>query len=313
MIDKQLELVKVLGKGGSSKVFLAKDALNNKYAIKVIRKDKASLQHSGDMVLKREHELLQQLDGHPNVIKSLYVNYQGVLESGNESESIMYLALEYARHGTLSSFIKHTGCLEEEVARFYALQLWHAVWYLHSLGYAHLDIKLENVLLDDLFNIKLADMGSSIKVLETNGLTDRRRGTVMYMAPEVVSLKFNESFDAWAADIYSLGVTLSLLMSGVFPSADKLSMSTVDSDKTHTIHSDKSAKRYSHAFTEEAKILIQSMTNSDPAKRPTMDEVLSSSWLCKKFPNNSMAEEVYNEMNWRNDYISNIQLQTEEY
>ena len=39
-------------------------------------------------------------------------------------------------------------------------------------------------------------MGSSIKVLETNGLTDRRRGTVMYMAPEVVSLKFNESFDA---------------------------------------------------------------------------------------------------------------------
>ena len=85
-------------------------------------------------------------------------------------------------------------------------------------------------------------------------------------------------------------------MSGAFPSADKLSMSTVDSDKTHTIHSDKSAKRYSHAFTEEAKMLIQSMMNSDPAKRPTMNEVLSSSWLCKEFSNNSMAEEVYNEM-----------------
>lgn len=170
------------------------------------------------------------------------------------------------------------------------------MWYVHSLGYAHLDIKLENVLLDDLFNIKLADMGSSINVLETNGLTDRRRGTIMYMAPEVVSLKFNESFDAKAADIYSLGVTISLLMSGAFSSADKLSMSTVDSEKNNTIYSEKPGKRYSHAFTEEAKNLIQSMTNSDPAKRPTMDEVLNSSWLCKEFFNKNMAEEVYNEM-----------------
>ena len=308
MIDKQFELVKILGKGGSSKVFLAKDALDNKYAIKVIRKDKASLQHSGDTVLKREHELLQQLSNHPNVIKPLHINYEGLLESGEESESIMYIILEYARYGTLSSFIKHTGCLEEEVARFYALQLWHAVWYIHSLGYAHLDIKLENVLLDELYNIKLADMGSSVKLDMSDGLTDRRRGTMCYMAPEVVSLKFNESYDAKAADVYSLGVTLYIMMSGSTLSSDKSSLSTIDSDKINTISSKNSGKRESLTISEDAKLLIQSMTSTNPDERPTMEEVLNSHWLNKKFSNICIAEEVYKEMNWRRDYIYSLPI-----
>lgn len=73
---------------------------------------------------------------------------------------------------------------------------------MHSQQYCHLDIKLENILLDEYFNIKLADFGSSVNVSESNGSTNKRRGTLMYMAPEVADLEPGKEFDAYAADIY---------------------------------------------------------------------------------------------------------------
>lgn len=302
MIDNQFEIIKVLGKGGSSKVFLARDALDNKCAIKVIRKDKECLKYNASAMLQREHDLLWQLNEHPNIIKSLFLNCEGTLESGSESESVMYLALEYARHGALSSFIKYTGCLEEEIARFFAFQVWHAVAYVHSLGFAHLDIKLENILLDEFYNLKLADMGSSVRVIDTNGLSDRRRGTVLYMAPEVASLKSNEVFDAQAADVYSLGVTLFILMSGLFPSTDHSSISTIDSDKSSSFGIEDPAVRDPSKISKEVRYLIQSMTNIDPKKRPTMEEILNSSWMWKEFSEN-IREQAYLEMNWRKEHM----------
>ena len=302
MIDNKFELVKVLGKGGSSKVFLARDSQNNKWAIKVIRKDKECLKNNAATMLQREHELLSQLNDHPNIIKSHQLNWEGILESGSESESIMYIALEYARHGSLSSFIRHTGCLEEEIARFFAFQLWHAIAYLHWLGFAHLDIKLDNILLDDFFNLKLADMGSSVRVIETDGLTDRRRGTILYMAPEVVSLETNEVFDAKAADVYSLGVTLFILMSGSFPSAEQSSISTMDSEKRTSNGIEDATTRDPSKISKEVRDLIQSMTDSDPSKRPTMMEILNSTWLSYEFSEN-IREEVYLEMNWRKEHM----------
>lgn len=63
----------------------------------------------------------------------------------------------------------------------------------------------------------MADMGSSIDVSESQGYTDRRRGTYNYMAPEVANLEKGQEFDAYAADIYSLGVTLYIMLTAEFP------------------------------------------------------------------------------------------------
>lgn len=217
MIDCEFELLKVLGKGGSSKVFLAKDSYDYKCAIKVIRKDKNYPQQSAAAMLEREHELLQNLEGHPNIIKSYRVNLDGNVVSNNQSESIMYNILEYAKHGALSNFVRYTGPIEEEIARLFILQICNAINHIHNLGYAHLDIKLENILLDEFFNIKVADMGSSVQVSDNYGFTNRRRGTIRYMAPEVVALKAGEEFNALAADVYSLGITIFLMLTGEFP------------------------------------------------------------------------------------------------
>lgn len=66
-------------------------------------------------MLAREHYLLERLSAHPNIIKSLKMDLNGVLEHEGQRESIVYNVLEYARNGTLSYYIRHTGALEENL------------------------------------------------------------------------------------------------------------------------------------------------------------------------------------------------------
>lgn len=308
MIDNEFEISKLIGMGGSSKVFLAQNSFGQKVAIKAIRKDKNYTKSAAASMLQREHEMLQKLADHPNVIKSLGINFDGVVVLKNESESIMYNVLEYAPHGALSNFVRYTGGIEEEIARLYVLQFWDAISFIHNLGYAHLDVKLENILLDKYFNIKVADMASWVPVRKTDGLTNIRRGTLLYMAPEVNDLKKNQEFNGTAADIYSLGVTIFVMLTGEFPNLQesKINHSTCISDKRTAWDSELDANEQVisgwRTLSKEVKLLIQSMLNPDPLKRPNIFEVLQNSWLSRPF-SSDIIQDVYQEMNSRKEYI----------
>jgi len=280
MIDNEFVLLKVLGKGGSSKVFLAQDSQGNKFALKAIRKDKNYGISTAASMLEREHELLQKLDSHPNIIKSYKISLDGIVVANDESEPVMYNILEYAKHGAISNFIRYTGAIEEDISRLLALQICNAIQYIHEMGFVHLDLKLENILLDEYFNAKVADMGSSCFVLETNGFTDKRRGTLQYMAPEVVNLQQGQAFDGMAADIYSLGVTIFVMLTGEFPIPYEInnSMSTNDSGNKSIDDPKMEESEYEKSswanLSKEAKDLIQAMIQPDPSKRPSISEVL---------------------------------------
>lgn len=69
------------------------------------------------------------------------------------------MALELCQGGELFDFIAQTGRFEEPVARYYFKQLLDGLEYLHNNGISHRDLKPENVLLDDQFNLKIADFG----------------------------------------------------------------------------------------------------------------------------------------------------------
>lgn len=305
MIDDQYRLIKLLGKGGSSKVFLAEDNQGAKYAIKALRKDKNFDHDTCWQMLEREHNLLQELVSHPNIINSIDVSTTGTLTHMEQTESVYYSVIEYAANGSLSQFIRWTGPLEENLARVFALQIFHAVGFVHDLGYCHLDIKLENILLDQYYNIKLADMGSSVKVDHTFGMTTKRRGTPAYMAPEVNSLQRNQKFNAFAADTYCLGVSLFVLLTGEFPQPEHLWNSISTNDTGNVEDSDYNWSKYVSKWDQlssEVRKLILAMINPDPSKRPSVGEILRSEWFSVPLEQNAL-EEVYSEMDSRKQFI----------
>ena len=225
IVDNQFKIISQLGQGGSSQVFSAVDNEGTVHAIKIIRKDRNYSDDRAEHFILRENIVINRLGPHPNIIKSIECSTDGALIYNDSSLPIIYNVLEYCPNGTLSNFIKRTGPVEERIAKFYFWQLASAVFHLHSQGFAHLDIKLDNILLDEFFNLKLADLGASRCVLATKGYTDIKIGTPNYIAPEIED-KETESFHALKADIYSLGICLHLLLTGEFPNKNKFDETT---------------------------------------------------------------------------------------
>jgi serine/threonine protein kinase len=76
---------------------------------------------------------------------------------------------------------------------------------MNDEGYCHRDIKLENLLLDSDFNLKLSDFGFSSILMKDNQLLMTMKGTLGYMAPEIFQGK---GYHGELTDIFALGVVL---------------------------------------------------------------------------------------------------------
>src|SRR3990167_5345165 len=154
---------------------------------------------------------------------------------------------------------------------------------LHKAGIAHLDIKPENVLLDENQKVFLCDFGFSYVLDPTKSKLSKRlrktiheklqgRGTKRYAATEVYNA---EEFNPFCADIYSLGITLHALLTGFYPTTPNTNDLNLEIAKSKL-----SRKCFS---------LLSSMVHSDPSKRPTIEVVLRSEWLndskCRKMKN----------------------------
>lgn len=100
----------------------------------------------------------------------------------------------------------------EDAGKYFFNQLLDVLEYLHSQKIVHRDIKLENILVDKNLNLKLADFGfaANQRIHKLNSY----RGTFTYMAPEI---KEYRPYDGRAADIFSLGVILFIVVIGFFP------------------------------------------------------------------------------------------------
>lgn len=182
-------LKKTLGEGFSGKVYLAVDADNNKYAIKVMQLDtnmNANRQKILHM-LETEVSALKELH-HKNVIKLIDFKSEATMKRSVGSVRVAYVVLELAMGGELFDFIAMTGKFSEEIARFYFKQLLSGLHYLHSHGFAHRDLKPDNLLLDAKFNLKIADFGFAAPTKGREGDMEMRTycGTPNYQAPELL-------------------------------------------------------------------------------------------------------------------------------
>src|SRR3990167_486625 len=158
---------------------------------------------------------------------------------------------------------------EKEVKRiFRSISL--GVRDLHCCGVAHLDIKPENILINEQGRPFICDFGSSF-IYKAYSKDERAaiiagvrgRGTKIYAAPEI----FNKDLcNPYSADIYSLGVLLHGISTGFFPTTYK---------NSHEINLQPVREKLSRGcFT-----LLKAMLSVDPTSRPSIERVLTHPWI----------------------------------
>ena len=164
----------------------------------------------------------------------------------------------------------------------YTMDVVSGVGHLHThLGYAHLDISPENVMLHsacsgDAPHAVVVDFGCAAAIGDDGIAPVTRRGKDFYMAPEVQIATSPVTIDATRADVYSIGVMLLVLLTGrTPPSAWLRRKSECDLAKELASHW---PERCGSGRAE----LIASMVSANPASRPTLKEVASHrglAWL----------------------------------
>ena len=123
-------------------------------------------------------EVLQLMTCQPNIVK--YIDH-------HESESWLYIVMEYIPFGDLSSWTRAGTPMPEYMSMHVARQILQALDYLHKRGITHRDLKPDNVLMesDCPYVFKLSDFGLSKIVADDETFLKTFCGTMMYCAPEV--------------------------------------------------------------------------------------------------------------------------------
>lgn len=252
-----------IGSGTFGKVYeVTYKPINQKRAMKVVKKDTINYQDDAQTFLK-EIEMLTQLD-HPNIIK-IYEYYVDELN--------YYVITELAKGGELYDQIYKLKYFKEEHASIIMQQIISAVCYMHSKGIVHRDLKPENIMLDtddgDL-TIKIIDFGTS-NYFHQNEKLSLKVGTPYYIAPEIIKGTYNDKCDIW-----SLGVIMYILLSGTPPfngNDDQMILQRVKEGKYNMQLSE------FDSVSDEAKDLIQKMLTYDPEKRISALEALKHPWF----------------------------------
>jgi serine/threonine protein kinase len=191
------KIIAPLGSGGFGTVYLAQDTwIDKKVAIKVPHRQGLDF---GELL--REPRLLASVS-HPNIV---------AITTAEKQDNVFFIVMEYVQGETLENIIAARGALDLLRALDFTCQICNAVDHAHRQGVIHRDLRPANVLVSDNDMLKVADFGTS-RFLEIAAHGTTVIGSPPYMAPEQFQGKA-----VFASDLYSLGVTMYQMMTGVLP------------------------------------------------------------------------------------------------
>jgi len=191
------KVLSTIGSGGFGTVYLAEDTwIDKKVALKVPHKQGVDF---GELL--REPRLLASLN-HPNIVTIL---------TAEKQENVFFIVMEFVPGETLEEILTRGGALDLGLALDYTCQICNAVAHAHRQGVLHRDLRPSNVLVTDNGMLKVADFGTS-RFLEIAAHGTTVIGSPPYMAPEQFHGKA-----VFASDLYSLGVTMYQMLTGVLP------------------------------------------------------------------------------------------------
>ena len=207
VLDGKYEILKQIGKGGMSIVYLAMDKrLNKQWAVKEIRKT-ASGKNNEVVVnsLLAEANLMKRLD-HPALPRIV-----DIIDNGQT----IYVIMDYIEGESLGKILKEYGAQPQEQVLDWAKQLCDVLEYLHSQKppIIYRDMKPDNVMLKPEGNLKVIDFGIAREYKEKNLADTTILGTRGYAPPEQHGSRQTDV----RSDIYALGMTMHHLLTGADP------------------------------------------------------------------------------------------------
>lgn len=266
-LEEWYNLDKQIGKGAFGVVRLATvKRTDERVAVKSISKAKLVCKEDVKDV-QAEVAIMNLVAGHVNVV---------TLKSTHEDKEHVHIVMELCAGGELFDSIVAAGSFTEKKAASIFRKMVEVVNHCHELGVMHRDLKPENFLLtskEEGGELKLTDFGLGVFFKRAERFRDLV-GSPYYVAPEVLRKNYSHEADMW-----SLGVILYILLSGLPPfwgdTEDQIFKMVL---KGHVDFKSEPWPKISDA----AKDCVRKLLEQDVSKRATAAQVLKHDWLVKE-------------------------------
>ena len=255
----QYVIMQEIGHGATSRVNLAKNTENNEtVCVKILDKEELNCDENMKF-FKKEIAIISALN-HPNIVK-----YFELLED----IKYYYVFMEYCPGDSLHKIIDRPGRLSETYIANIFKQLIETLQYLHETGFAHRDLKPDNIIVGPKSKIKLVDFGLSTD--DNAKLRTTYCGSLAFAAPECI---LREPYLAPLADIWSAGVILYMMAVKEVPwnTTNLVQMMKKITAGSYTIPS---------TVPKDIQDMIRKILKINPSERPTSSQILKTEWLMR--------------------------------
>lgn len=200
VLGDKFKLTACIGIGGSGAVYKADQmALGRTVAVKILNED---LSADSRMIKRFRDEAM-------SASRLNHVNCVSIIDYGQSSDGLLYLAMEYVKGPTLTQLLVNENPLAVDRVVDITMQSLAGIEEAHLAGVIHADLKADNIILDQrragIDVVKIVDFGIARLITGARETEDRSiSGTPEYMAPEVIS----GAPPSFASDIYAVGIIL---------------------------------------------------------------------------------------------------------
>jgi len=265
ILDDRYKILKTLGTGGTSTVYLAENIrLGTYWAVKVIKKEPG-----------RGINLLAE----PNILKKLSHPALPRIFDILEDNDNVYIIIDYIDGSTLNEELKKAGKFPEARVLEWARQLCEVLIYLHTFEphpIIYRDMKPSNIMLTKEGKVYLIDFGTAREFKEEAGNDTIYIGTRGYAPPE----QYGSGQTNATTDIYSFGVTLYQLVTGKSPNEPPFELKPV--------------RYFDMSLSEGIEHIISRCTKLDPRERyQSVREVLEDIINVQKPDSNTNQTESF--------------------